>query len=119
MTFMRLRTRDWVALVALVVVGRGWMAVDQELLPQRALMSIFLVLLLALLMGFFAFVRPAQPFALARTLAVVLGPIVIVLIVIQHVIVRFDLSSKSGIVLGSTLVAPFVVAEFYRLAAAS
>jgi hypothetical protein len=115
MTCMRLRGRDWLALVALIVIGRGWIAVDQAFLPQRALMPVFLALLVALMAGFFVCVRPAQPLALARTLAVTLGPLVAVLIVIQHVIVGFDLNYKHGIVLGSTLVVPFVVAGVYGL----
>jgi hypothetical protein len=113
-TFQRLALRDWVWLGVAVVLGRAWVAIDQDLLPQRLLMPVFFVVLLLLLGGFFALVRPAAPNALARTVALVLGLVVTALILFQHVIRTFDLSYKSGLVLAATLAFPFVVAAGYK-----
>ena len=113
-SFQRLRPRDWFWLGAAVVVGRGWVAIDQDLLPQRLLMPAFFVVLLLLLGGFFALVRPAAPQALARSVALILGLVVSTMILVQHVILTFDLSYKSAIVLGAALAFPFVVATGYK-----
>jgi hypothetical protein len=72
-TFHRLDWRDGLALAGTLVLGRVWVAVDQELLPQRLLMPAFFAVVLLLQAGFFVFVRPARPFALARTVALTLG----------------------------------------------
>jgi hypothetical protein len=114
MTWHRLRARDVVLLAVAVVVGRLWVRVDQDFLPQRLLMPAFFVVVLLLLTTFFAVVRPPDSFALARTVALVLGVVVTALIVLQHVILTFDLSYKSGIVLGGTVALPFAVAAGYK-----
>jgi hypothetical protein len=112
--FQRLRAGEWLALGALLVAGRAWIAVDQALLPQRLLMPAFLTLVLLLMAGFFALARPSNPFALARTVALVTGCVTAVLIVVQHVIVRFDLTMKSGVILAATVAFPFVTAAGYK-----
>jgi uncharacterized membrane protein YesL len=108
--FQRLTARDWIGLAVVVALGRAWVAFDQDLLPERLLLPAFLLILGGLVAGFFALVRPAQPFALARTVALVLALVVTALIVVQHVILTFDLSYKAGIILGATAAWPFVVA---------
>jgi hypothetical protein len=113
-TFQRLRWHEWLWLILLVAAGRLWVAYDQELLPQRLLMPAFLALVLLLLVGFFALLRPARPFALARTVALALGAAVATLIVVQHVLLTFDLSYKAAIVLAATVAFPFLVAAGYK-----
>jgi len=112
--FARLGWREWLWLGVAVVAGRVWVQFDQDLLPQRLLMPAFFLVVLLLLAGFFALVGPQQPFALARTVALVLGVVVTALIVVQHVILTFDLSYHAGIVLGGTVALPFVVAAAYK-----
>jgi len=110
----RLSLREWLWLAALVAIGRGWIFFDQDLLPQRSLLPVFLGLVLLLMVGYFALVRPAAPYALARTVALVLAVVVTALVVVQHVILVFDLSYKSAIVLAATVTFPFVAAAGYK-----
>jgi hypothetical protein len=112
--FARLGWRGWLYLALTVVVGRAWVQFDQDWLPQRLLMPAFLLLVLALLAGAFAWLRPQAPSALARTIALVLGLVVGVLIVVQHVILTFDVTYKAGIILVATVALPFVAARGYR-----
>jgi hypothetical protein len=113
-TFARLGWRGWACLAAMVVLGRVWVQFDQDWLPQQLLMPAFLALVLVMLAGTFAFLRPRMPSALARTIASVLGLVVSVLIVVQHVILTFDITYKAGIVLAATVALPFVVATGYK-----
>jgi hypothetical protein len=114
MTFQRLKAVDWLWLVATLAVGRAWVYFDQDLLPAGLLVPAFCLLVLLLMAGYFALVRPREPFALARTVAAALGAAVFVLIVVQHVIVTFDLTYRAGIILGTTVLFPFVVAAGYK-----
>jgi len=110
----RLSLSEWLWLAVLVAIGRAWIFFDQDLLPARTLLPAFLVLVLLLMVGYFALVRPAAPYALARTVALALAIVVTVLIVVQHVILIFDLSYKSAIVLAATVTFPFVAAAGYK-----
>jgi hypothetical protein len=113
-TFARLGWRGWACLAAMVVLGRVWVQFDQDWLPQRLLMPAFFALVLAMLAGMFVLLRPQAPAALARTIALVLGLVVSVLIVVQHVILTFDVTYKAGIILAATVALPFVVATGYK-----
>jgi hypothetical protein len=113
-TFQRLGARGWASLVAMTVLGRVWVQFDQDWLPRRMLMPAFLTLMLAMLAGMFVSMRPIGAFALARTVALVLGLTVGVLIVVQHVILTFDITYKAGIILAATVALPFVVAAGYK-----
>ena len=112
--FQRLSLREGLWLGVLLALGRGWIFFDQDLLPERMLLPVFLVLVLLLMVGYFALVRPAAPYALARTVALALAIVVTALIVVQHVILVFDLSYKSAIVLAATVTFPFVAAAGYK-----
>jgi hypothetical protein len=78
------------------------------------LMPAFFVLVLLLLAAFFALMRPRAPFTLARTVALALGLAVSVLTVVQHVILTFDITYHSGIILAATVALPFVVVAGYK-----
>jgi hypothetical protein len=109
-----MRTIDWICLIAALAIGRAWIRIDQDLLPPRLLMPSFYVLVLILMTAFFAFVKPRQPFALARTVAVTLTAAAGALIAVQHVVSTFDISYKMVFILGATALMPFVVAAGYR-----
>ena len=112
--FARLGWRGWLSLAATLALGRVWVQFDQDWLPQRLLMPAFLGLVLVLLAGTFAFLRPQAPSALARTIALVLSVVASVLIVVQHVILTFDITYRAGIILAATAGLPFVVAAGYK-----
>ena len=112
--FARLGWRGWLYVALALVVGRVWVQVDQDLLPARMLTPAFFAVVLVLMGALFALLRPPAPFALARTVALVLGLAVSVLIVVQHVILTFDISYRAGIILGATLALPFVAAAGYK-----
>jgi hypothetical protein len=114
MTFHKLRAIEWVWFLVMLVIGRVWIRFDQELFASWLLMPAFNVLVLLLMAAFFMAVRPARPFALARTMSVALIVAVGALIVLQHVILTFDLTYKSGIILCVTAIMPFVVAAGYK-----
>jgi len=113
-TFVRLGWRGWFYLAGMVLLGRIWVQFDQDWLPQGLLMPAFFALVLVMLAAVFALLRPQQPSALARTIALALGLVVSVLIVVQHVILTFDITYKAGIILAATLALPFAVAAGYQ-----
>ena len=112
--FARLGWRGWACLAAMVVLGRVWVQYDQDWLPQRLLIPAFFALVLAMLAAVFALLRPQEPAALARTIALALGLVVSALIVVQHVILTFDITYRAGIILAATVAFPFIVATGYK-----
>jgi hypothetical protein len=112
--FQRLGWREWLCLAGMVALGRVWVQFDQDWLPQQLLMPAFLVLVVVMLAGAFVVLRPQAPSALAHAIALVLGLVVSVLIVVQHVILTFDVTYKAGIILVATVALPLVVATGYK-----
>jgi hypothetical protein len=110
MMLHRLTPRESAWALAALAAGYGWVRVDQAFLPPQARMPVFFVVAFVLMVGLFAFIRPAQPWALAGTLAVVLGGATLALIVVQHVLVTFDPTPKLALILGGVVAAPFPAA---------
>jgi hypothetical protein len=60
-------------------------------------------------------IRPRSAWALASTLSLGIGIVGAALIVVQHVLIRFDLSRRSVIVLAVAMLLPFVAGALYRV----
>jgi len=81
--------------------------------PLRPFTYIFCLLLL--LLAFFPVAGPADPIALAKFLAVLLGAIFAVVIVVKDVILRQNLSWNIAVVLAGVVLSPLVAGWCYSL----
>jgi hypothetical protein len=84
--------------------------VAPSLIPFTYVLFLFLLLL-----AYFPIVRPADPLALARFLAVILGAIYAVMILVIEVIARHNYSWAGAVVLAGAILAPLVAGGIYRV----
>lgn len=84
--------------------------VAPSLLPFTYVLFLFLLLL-----AYFPIVRPGDPLALARFLAVVLGAIYAVMILFIEVIGRHNYSWAGAVVLAGAILAPLVAGGIYHV----
>jgi hypothetical protein len=63
---------------------------------------------------FYLVVKPADLSAVSRLLAILFGDIAALIVIVQHVVVRFDLSYKALIVVAAAVLSPYLAAWLYR-----
>jgi len=93
----------------------AWLQLDQFLL-SRVYERFFALAAVAtfVLSGFFFLVRPADPWRLARHLSLLLALAALVVILVQHVLIHFDLCWKAALIGAVALAAPYLPAAIYR-----
>jgi hypothetical protein len=108
--------REWRLLGLLVVVATGFTLAQKHFIPAAIRPFTYGAFVLALFVAFFGLTKPARPMQKAKALAVVVGGFALFLIVLLHVVIRFDPSYKNAIVIAGAVAGPFVAAWIYRLA---
>lgn len=108
------RKRDWTFSVLLLVLLYAWTVVQKLLFAEVARPFTLLAGALVLLLLFFAVVKPLKPYELARFLCFWLGSAAAFILLIQHVIIRFDLSYRAAIVLAVAVGGPYLTALLYQ-----
>ena len=107
-----------VSFIALIALGRYWIEIDQDFLPQHLLFPAFIVVMLFLMTVYFFIVRPAKAYRLAKLLSLILVPIAIALTLYQHMYLHHDFHfvwKKSLLIWGICAALPFAGALVYSL----
>jgi len=103
-------------LLLLVFVMSGIFSYFQPYFISPVLVPFTYVLFLfLLLLAYFPVVRPADPMALAKFLAIILGAIYAVMIVFVEIIGRDNYSWSSAVVLAGAILCPLVAGWIYHL----
>ncbi len=116
MKWYPLTTKESVLLLIVFVIGYVFAEVQHFFLPYAVLPFTYIAAVLLLLLAFFAFVKPADPVALARFLAVLLGGIVAVIIVVEDFLIRQNYSWRVAIVFAGAVLCPLIAGWLYRMA---
>ncbi|MBN2520687.1 MAG: hypothetical protein JXB17_09300 [Bacteroidales bacterium] len=115
MKLYKLKPIGYVYLFLGLLVNYGYIMVDQLFVPEKLRpLALFLFALLSFLI-FFIIIKPAKPYDLSRLISLITGVIVAIMIVILHIIITFDISYKALIVLGVTIITPFIAGFIYKL----
>jgi hypothetical protein len=118
---MKLKMKDYIAIFIGIVVAYYYLEVQKLFLPQAfwrpAMVAAYLVIFLAL----FYVIDPEKPYALSKWmsiwLTVVAACIIIVLdIMIKHIAMA-RLMRGVPVILGTTLIAPYIAGYLYGLMA--
>lgn len=89
--FYRLKVKDIFYLLMLIILTYFWMANDQVFLHEAyQRMIAFPIIGMGLMSILFLLVKPARPFTLANTMAIILIPILILASIILHVCIFKD-----------------------------
>jgi len=115
MNWYRLSPLQWGILILFIALADVFTITQKFVIPEVLRPLAYVLFIIAILLIFFFIVRPEDPVLLAQTLAVLLGVITIVLILIQDVILAFNLSWKTIVIFLGAILAPFIVGYLYRV----
>jgi hypothetical protein len=108
-----LKWHECLILLVLFVVLYFFTVTQRYYIPEVVRPFSLFVMVLLFLILFFFFIKPEKSFQLSRFLSLWLGIVVIVITTIKHVIIKFDLSYKSAIILTIAVVSPFITGFLY------
>lgn len=115
MNWYRLSTPQWGILIVFIVLSDVFTITQKYVVPEFLRPLAYVLFVILILLVFFFIVRPEDPVLLAKTLAIILGVITFVLILIQDVILAFNLSWKTIVILLGAVLAPFIAGYLYRV----
>ena len=110
-----LRAIEYVFLGVLFSLGFIYIKIDQLFLPEMLRPPVLLIVLVSGMVGFFRIVIPANPWNLAKFLSFWFGVLTGILIVLQHIVIRFDISCKVLIVFTFAVVCPLISGWIYQI----
>jgi hypothetical protein len=116
LSFYRLSLRHYALLAGLFALLYSWVLIDQIFLPEvyQRLLALG-VLALGLLTALFFIVGPPEPWKLSRHLSLLIGSATVLLTLVQHVLIRFDLTPRSLLILVIAFGWPFLAGLVYRI----
>jgi hypothetical protein len=107
--------REWKLLALLVVLATAFTVGQKHFIPAAIRPFTYGAFVLALFVTFFRLTKPERPMEKARRLALVVGGIALFLVVLLHVVIRFDPTYKNAIVVAGAVAGPFVAAWIHQL----
>jgi hypothetical protein len=114
--FYKLRARDFITLAIWLVLGFAWLQIDQIFLPEVYQRFIALIILLILFFYLqFRINRPEHIIQYTNSIAAVTLSLTMIIIVVQHIIITFDIQWKAFLILFLTGVFPYIGALVYKL----
>jgi hypothetical protein len=114
--FVKLRRKDWLTLCGVIVVGFGWLLVDQWFLSEvyQRFIALFIILLLLFWVQFIIS-KPKEIYAYSNTLALICCLFIVVVSIVIHVFIKNDLSYKSILIWANACVLPYLSGGLYFL----
>ena len=88
--------------------------VDQLFLPEKLRPIALFIFVFITMLGFFVIIKPNKPYELSRLLSIIFGGVVLIIILITHVIITYDVSYKGLVILGVTFFTPFIVGWIFK-----
>lgn len=109
-----LKLKDYLTLTGLIIIGFGWLLIDQIILPalyQRFVAFIVLMLILYYLQ--FAINRPSNVIKYAHAIAAITVLFIVTVSLVLHVIIKNDFSYKSILIWLIAGLLPYAAALLY------
>jgi len=109
-----LKLKDYLSLVGLIVVGFGWVLIDQIFLPevyQRIIAFIILVFILYYLQ--FAICKPILVVQYANSMAAIIVSFAAVVSLVMHVIIHHDFTYKAVLIWIISGLLPYISGYLY------
>ena len=110
-----LKLKGYLTLIGLVIIGFGWLLIDQIFLPELYQRVIaFFILMFVLYYLQFAINKPANIMYYANFIATFTVSFIITASLIMHVIIKNDFTYKSVLVWVITAVLPYAAGFVYN-----
>ena len=104
---------QWALLIVLVAITDAFTWAQKYFLPELVRPFTFLLFGIAMILAFFFLVHPEDPALLAKTLCLVLTAITLVLVLVQDVILVYQVSWKTIVILVGAVIDPFIAGYLY------
>jgi hypothetical protein len=112
--FASIKLKHYLTLVSLIIIGFGWLLVDQIFLQEVYQRFIaFIVLMLVLYFLQFLINKPVQVIKYANTLAIITVSFIVIVSVIIDVIVKHNFTYKSILIWIVTALMPYLGGLIY------
>ena len=108
MKFHRLDGKGSAYLAVLFILISVFTVTQKLWIPELIRPYSFLVTAFPGFLVLFFLIKPVRPLVLSNTLAAILFPVAAFWILVQHVIINFDLTWKAGVILGMTAAGPYL-----------
>jgi multidrug resistance efflux pump len=82
-------------------------------LPLRP--PVLLIIITGMFYVFYLLIKPNNVFTLSKYLSILFTAIASIIILIQHVIIKFDITYKAAIIISVTMVSPYISGYLYKL----
>jgi hypothetical protein len=102
-------------LVVFVAFADAFTSIQGYFLPISIRPFTYVLFVIVMLLVYFFFVNPKDWMALAGTLALVLGIVAIALVIVQDVVIAYQLSWRTGVVILGPVIGSYVAGWLYGL----
>ncbi len=111
-----LKLKNVLTLIGLIIIGFGWLLIDQILLPETYQRLIaFSILIFALFYLQFVLNNPENIIHYANTVALITVSFILTVILIMHVLILNDFSYKQIMILVLSGALPYLSGIVYKL----
>ena len=113
--FTKLRIKDFLCLTAIIIVGFGWLLVDQLLLNEvyQRFIALFALLLLLFWLQF-QINKPKEILRYANTLVLVCLSFIVATSIVLHIFIKNDFNYKSILIWIVTAILPYISGGIYN-----
>jgi hypothetical protein len=109
-----LKLKDCLTLMGLIVIGFGWLLIDQFFLPEVYQRFIaFLILIFTLYYLQFALNKPNHSIHYANSIAIITVSFIVIVSIIMHVIINNDFTYKSILIWIISGLLPYISGYLY------
>ena len=112
--FSPLKLKDCLTLTGLIIIGFGWLLIDQNFLPEVYQRFIaFLILIFTLYYLQFAFNKPNHSIHYANSIAIITVSFIVIVSIIMHVIINNNFTYKSILIWIISGLLPYISGYLY------
>jgi hypothetical protein len=109
-----LKLKDCLTLMGLIIIGFGWLLIDQFFLPEVYQRFIaFLILIFTLYYLQFALNKPNHSIHYANSIAIITVSFIVIVSIIMHVIINNDFTYKSILIWIISGLLPYISGYLY------
>jgi hypothetical protein len=102
-------------LLVFVAIADVFTYVQGYVVPYSIRPVTYLLFVIVVLLVYFFIVKPKEWMALAGTLALILGVLAIILVIIQDVVIAYQISYRTPIILLGAVIEPYIAGYLYVL----
>ena len=114
MKLYKFKLSDVAVLVVLFLAGYFFTITQKYYIPGAIRVYTYLAMVAIMYSLIFALIAPKKPVELANSLAVIFGALVVVIIIVQDIMIKYQLSWRTPIIFLAVVVIPYLAMWVYK-----